>query len=292
MYFLNKGFLKKHIKTKKQKVNKMPDNVEQENKAITENISKIKNKFIILSGKGGVGKTTFSVNLARFLAEKGYKTGLLDIDIHGPNVNKMLGLGTQGFTGSGGRISPLIAHKNLKVASTASILQNPDTPIIWRGPLKMKLIKQFLSEVDWGELDFLIIDSPPGTGDEPLSAIQLIEDLRGAIIITTPQEVSILDARKSIIFAKTLNVAFIGLVENLSGLICPHCHKEIELFGTGLAEKTAEELGVDFLGKLPMDPGVVKLSDSGKTFITDKEKSPIAKAFVQIGEKIISKSLL
>ncbi len=274
-----------------QQNNEMMDKIE-EDKAIAKNISKIKNKFIVLSGKGGVGKTTFSVNLANYLAVKGYGTGLLDIDIHGPNVNKMLGLGSKGLMQENGKIIPLVTEENLKVISTASVIGDPDTPLIWRGPLKMKLIKQFLSDVNWGELDFLIIDSPPGTGDEPLSAIQLIQDLRGAIIITTPQEISILDARKSIIFAKTLNIPYIGMVENMSGLICPHCNKEIELFGTGIAEKTSKEMKIEFLGKIPMDPEVIKLSDSGKTFISVKKNSPIADAFNVIAEKIISKSVL
>ncbi len=275
-----------------QQNNEIMDRIEEENRAITKNISKIKNKFIVLSGKGGVGKTTFSVNLASYFAGKGYMTGLLDVDIHGPNVNKMLGLGSKGLMQKDGRIIPIVTDENLKVVSTASVIGDPDTPLIWRGPLKMKLIKQFLSEVNWGELDFLIIDSPPGTGDEPLSAIQLIKDIRGAIIITTPQEVSILDARKSIIFARTLNIPYIGLVENMSGLVCPHCNKEIELFGTGIAEETSKEMEIEFLGKIPMDPEIVKLSDNGKPFISSKKQSPIADAFNIIAEKIIAKSVL
>jgi len=175
---------------------------------------------------------------------------------------------------------------NLKVVSTASIIEDPDMPIIWRGPLKMKLIRQFLADVDWGYLDYLIVDSPPGTGDEPLSVIQLISNLDGAIVVTTPQEVALLDARKSIQFAKTLNVPYIGVVENMSGFVCPHCNRNIDLFGTGNAKKAAQEMGVPFLGEIPLDPDIVKLCDDGKAFVVFKRNSNISDHFEKIAAVI------
>jgi len=250
------------------------------------NIANIKHKFIVISGKGGVGKTTVSVTLAYCLALKGYEVGLLDVDIHGPNVNKMVGLENEMLTGDGSRLNPIKVLHNLKVISTASIIDNPDTPIIWRGPLKMKLIKQFLTDVNWGSLDYLIVDSPPGTGDEPLSVIQLIADLDGAIVVTTPQEVALLDARKSIQFAKTLNVPFIGLVENMSGLVCPYCNKKIDLFGTGGGKKAAMDMGIIFLGDIPMDPEVIKLCDKGKALTVLEKNSAVSESIKKITEVI------
>lgn len=253
---------------------------------VGKNIAGVKHKFIVMSGKGGVGKTTVSVSLAYALALKGYNVGLLDVDIHGPNVNKMVGLENKPLTGDGIKINPIKVLDNLEVISTASILDSPDTPVIWRGPLKMKLINQFLADVNWGSLDYLIIDSPPGTGDEPLSVIQLIEDLDGAIIVTTPQEVALLDARKSIQFARKLNVPFIGLVENMSGLICPHCNKKIDLFGKGGGRKAAKEMGVNFLGEVPMDPDVIKLCDMGKIFKAFEKNTPVSVSIIKLAEII------
>jgi len=253
---------------------------------VQKNIADIKHKFIVISGKGGVGKTTVSVSLAYALALKGYEVGLLDVDIHGPNVNKMAGLENEAFSGDGIRINPVKALTNLKVVSTASMIKDPDTPIIWRGPLKMNLIKQFLTDVNWGSLDYLIVDSPPGTGDEPLSVAQLINDLDGAIVVTTPQEVALLDARKSIQFAKLLHIPFIGLVENMSGLICPHCSKNIDLFGTGGGQKAAIDMGVTFLGEIPMDPAVIKLCDKGKVFSAFDKNSVVAAGIIKIADII------
>jgi ATP-binding protein involved in chromosome partitioning len=241
----------------------MPEDIE-----LKKNISNIKQKLMVISGKGGVGKTTISVNLAYALSLKGYKVGLLDVDIHGPNVVKLLGIENKRLTGSGdSKINPIELSDSLKVMSTASMLEDSDTPVIWRGPLKMKIISQFLRDVNWGKLDYLIIDSPPGTGDEPLSVAQLIKDLSGAIVVTTPQEVAMLDSRKSIQFAKKLNIPYIGIIENMSGFICPYCGKEINLFNKGGGKKAAAELGIDFLGDIPIDKEIVDLSDSGKAFV-------------------------
>lgn len=239
-----------------------------EDRELEENISNIKQKLMIISGKGGVGKTTVAVNLAYSLSLKGYKVGLLDVDIHGPNVVKLLGIENKKLTGSGdSKINPIKLSENLKVVSTASMLEDSDTPLIWRGPLKMKVISQFLKDVNWGELDYLIIDSPPGTGDEPLSVAQLIKDLSGVIVVTTPQEVAMLDSRKSIQFARQLNIPYIGIIENMSGFTCPHCGKEIDLFNKGGGKKAADELDVEFLGDIPIDKEIVDLSDSGSVFV-------------------------
>ncbi len=261
------------------------------NEKVSKNMEKVKNKFMVFSGKGGVGKTTVSVNLSYSLKQKGYTVGLLDIDIHGPNVIKMLGLESKKITGQGDRINPIEVEEGFKVMSTASILENKDTPVIWRGPLKMKLIQQFLSDVNWGELDFLIVDAPPGTGDEPLSIGQLLQDLTGGIVVTTPQQVAIMDARKSIQFARQLKIPYIGVIENMSGFLCPHCGKEIDLFKTGGGVKVAESLGVDFLGIIPFDIKVMEASDNGIIFLNDvKDDSKVKKAYESITEKIIKVS--
>ena len=259
----------------------------QEDTELKKNISNIKNKFIVISGKGGVGKTTVSVNLAYSLVLRGYKVGLLDVDIHGPNVVKLLGIDRERLTsGENSKINPIKLFGNLEVISTASILETSDTPVIWRGPLKMKMINQFLKDVNWGKLDYLIIDSPPGTGDEPLSVAQLIPDLTGAIVVTTPQEVALLDSRKSVQFAKQLKISYIGIIENMSGLICPYCKKEIDLFKKGGGRKAALELGVEFLGSIPLEPDIVKLSDEGKVFVKYKDESTASKRLGEIVEKI------
>ncbi len=232
------------------------------------NLAKIDKKLIVISGKGGVGKTTVAVNLAYELAAKGKKTGILDVDIHGPNVAKMLGIEGEKLSKNDFGMIPVEVLPNLKVVSMALLLESPDTPIIWRGPLKMVTIKQFLSDINWGELDYLIIDSPPGTGDEPLSVCQLIPNIDGAIIVTTPQEVAILDSRKSIQFVKQLKIPVLGIIENMSGLICPYCKNKIDLFGHGGGEKAANDLNVPFLGRILIEPEIVKAGDLGQPLLS------------------------
>ena len=267
-------------------MNKSVENI-QEDAELNKNISNIKNKFMVMSGKGGVGKTTVAVNLAYTLVLKGYNVGLLDVDIHGPNVVKLLGIDNEKLTSDeNSKINPIKLFDNLKVISTASILETPDTPVIWRGPLKMKMISQFLRDVNWGKLDYLIIDSPPGTGDEPLSVAQLIPDLTGAIVVTTPQEVAVLDSRKSVQFARQLKIPYIGIIENMSGLVCPYCNREIDLFKKGGGKKAALELNVEFLGSIPLEPDIVKLSDEGKVFVKNQEGCAISEIFSKIVEKI------
>ena len=226
------------------------------------------------------------VNLGYGLALKGNKVGLLDVDIHGPNIAKMLGVEGKKLVGSDLGIEPLEVLPNLKAVSLALLFENQDQPIIWRGPLKMITIKQFLADVNWGELDYLIVDSPPGTGDEPLSVCQLIPKINGAIVVTTPQDVAILDSRKSVLFAKELKMPVIGIIENMSGFICPYCKKEIDLFGTGGGEKSAYDLKVPFLGRIPIEPEMVKFGDLGQPFIHFKSQTQTANIMNEIMVKI------
>ena len=259
-------------------------------KKIKERMDKIKYKIIIMSNKGGVGKSMVVVNLAYSLLFQGQRVGLLDVDIHGPSLAKMVGVRNQQVVVSGDNgIEPISIVSRLKLITMGSLLQDADTPVIWRGPLKMKLISQFLGDVNWGKLDYLLIDSPPGTGDEPLSVVQLIPGLSGAIIVTTPQEVALLDSRKSVNFIKALKVPVIGIIENMSGLICPHCRKKIDLFKTGGGEKAARDLGVPFLGRIPIDPAIVDSTDEGKPFIYAYGKTATAKLINETVERIIAR---
>jgi len=255
---------------------------------VKENLAHVKHKLVVMSGKGGVGKSTVAVNLAFNLAKRGLKVGLLDADMHGPSVPKMLGVPNQQLSVSEkGKIVPMSVPPGIKVISIAFLLMNRDAPVIWRGPVKMGAIKQFLEEVEWGELDYLVIDLPPGTGDEPLSIAQLLPKPDGAVIVTTPQDVALLSVRKSINFAKAVGLRVIGLVENMSGLECPHCGKRIDVFGNGMAEQAAKDLSVPFLGKLPLSLDVSKSGDDGKPFVL-AEDNGVSKEFEEISNKIIS----
>ncbi len=256
-------------------------------KKISENLRNVQKKLAVISGKGGVGKSTVSANLGVGLALEGKKVGILDLDIHGPNIPKLLGLEGALLSVEGDKIKPVSFGENLKVVSMAFLLKDKGTPVIWRGPLKMKAIGQFLSDVDWGELDYLIIDLPPGTGDEPLSLAQLLGKLDGVIVVTTPQEVALLDVEKAVNFARELNIPILGVVENMSGFRCPHCGNEINIFGKGGGEKAAKEWNVPFLGRIPFDPRVVEWSDSGRSFLRTAPESEISKAFSEIIEKIL-----
>jgi ATP-binding protein involved in chromosome partitioning len=266
--------------------------MEEQKELIKKRIGGIQNKLMVMSGKGGVGKTTVAVNLAFALQMKGLNTGILDADIHGPNVPKMLGIeGTKPDTTADGILPAKIligAGRALEVMSLAFFLEE-DSPVIWRGPLKMGALQQFLSDVYWGEdLDYLIVDLPPGTGDEPLSIAQLIPDITGSIIVTTPQDVALMDSRRSVNFSRKLNVPVIGVIENMSGFKCPHCGGVIDLFKVGGGEKAAKELGVPFLGRIPIEPAIVKDSDEGKPFILKHPDSEAGKAFNRIVDEIRS----
>ena len=253
--------------------------------AVNESLKKIKNKFIVLSGKGGVGKTSTAVNLAIALSKKGFKVGIMDVDLHGPDVPRMLGLQGMLDLNENRKLNPKSYSENLKAVSVESLTANKDDAIIWRGPIKYSAIKQFIGDVEWGELDFLIIDSPPGTGDEPLTIAQTISDAR-AIIITTPQEISLADVRKSISFCKTVKMEIFGLIENMSGFECPHCGETINLYGSGGGEKTAQATGVQFLGRIPFDPNVVSCGDSGTSILDTHKDSMVSKAFDNVAAKM------
>ena len=259
----------------------------EEEVKVSKTLARIKNKILVFSGKGGVGKSTVAANLALALSLRGKKVGALDVDIHGPNLAKMLGVEDKKMDISAEGIKPVQVNANLKLVSMSFLLESPDLPVIWRGPMKMRMIQQFLGDVDWGELDWLIIDSPPGTGDEPLSVAQLIP-ATGAIIVTTPQEVSVLDSRKAVFFALKLNLKILGIIENMSGMVCPHCGRRIDLFKSGGGEVAALELGVPFLGRIPIDPQIVISGDNGKPFFAVREGSEASKAFREIVDKIMS----
>lgn len=252
-------------------------------------LSKIRNKFLIMSGKGGVGKTSTSVNIAIALARKGFRVGLLDVDLHGPDIPKMLGLEGTLEVSRNRKLQPKRFSDNLCAVSIESLLPHRDEAVIWRGPVKYNAIRQFIEEVEWGELDYLIIDAPPGTGDEPLTIAQLIKDAK-AIIVTTPQEVALADVRKSISFCRRVELEIFGLVENMSGFTCPHCGEAMDILGSGGGEKTAKAAGIAFLGKIPFDPRMVACSDTGVSFQDKHQDTEAANAFFRVAEKISSKT--
>ncbi len=243
--------------------------VKSEDFKLNESLDRIKHVIIVMSGKGGVGKSTVASNLALGLAMAGHPTGIMDLDIHGPNVPKMLGLEGERLVSEDGALIPVELPPRLKVMSMAFLLKDEDSPVIWRGPVKMGAIRQFLGDVRWGDLDFLVVDLPPGTGDEPLTIMQLIPRADGAVVVTTPQDVALLDSRKSINFCKQMGVPVLGVVENMSGMACPHCGGAVEVFKQGGGERAAAEMGVPFLGRLPLDADIAQRGDSGQPLVTD-----------------------
>lgn len=266
----------------------MQENKHLQDIRIYDNLKKIGNIITVLSGKGGVGKSTVSVNLAYALALEGFRVGIMDVDIHGPNIPKMLGIEEQRFGGDEGAVAPVKVLPNLHAASIALVGYDPSEALIWRGPMKIGLVRQFLGDVVWGELDYLVIDTPPGTGDEALTTAQLIPQMKGVIIVTTPQAVSILDSRKSITFASRLNLPVLGIIENMSSYVCPHCGKASQLFGSGGGRQAATETGHPFLGEVPMDPDIVAAGDAGIPFVKRIPSQPVATAFQTIISRINS----
>lgn len=258
----------------------------QDRQKLLSRLCRIKNKIIVLSGKGGVGKSTVAVNLAFSLLKAGKSVGLLDTDIHGPSIPTMLGLNGKRPIAEPEGIIPIDVN-GVKVMSVGLFLSNEDEAVIWRGPLKMGVIKQFLMDVIWGDLDYLVIDSPPGTGDEPLSVCQLIGEITGAVIVTTPQRVSEVDVRKSITFCQHLNVPVLGVVENMGSFACPHCGKVTKLFGEGAGQKISRDMDVPFLGSIPIDPEIAYSSDAGKVFVNEFENTATGKSFMEILRPIL-----
>lgn len=259
-----------------------------ERQQLARRMCRIKHKIVVLSGKGGVGKSTVAVNLAVSLSMQGHSVGLLDIDIHGPSVPQLLCLQNSAVESNGEALLPVQFSDNLKVMSIGFLLKQQNEAVIWRGPRKYGAIKQFLTDVEWGDLDYLIVDSPPGTGDEPLSICQLIEDLEGAVIVTTPQEVALLDVRKSITFCQQLKINVLGVIENMSGFVCPKCGELTDIFKRAGADKMAADMGVPYLGRIPIDPSVGIACDDGTPHVLNDLESVTAKAFSSITEAVKS----
>lgn len=255
---------------------------------ISKNMSRIKHKIAVISGKGGVGKSTVSVNIAAELLKRGYTTGILDADIHGPSVPKLLGVNGSMMKVDENKLVPVKSVSGINVMSIGFLLPSEDSPIIWRGPKKTGAIKQFLSDVKWDDLDFLIIDNPPGTGDEPLTVLQSIPSVDGVVVVTTPQSVAIDDVEKSVNMVKNLKIRVLGVIENMSGFICPHCGEETPIFGKGGGEEMAKSMGIPFLGRLPIDPKISITSDEGKPLIIRDPESSLSRKFSRIIDKIES----
>ena len=258
----------------------------RERQKLQSRLCRIQHKIVVMSGKGGVGKSTVAVNLAMALALAGKQVGLLDVDIHGPSIPTMLGLEGQSITGNGQELLPIVVD-GVKVISIGLLLSDPDEAVIWRGPMKATVIKQFLQDVAWGDLDYLIIDSPPGTGDEPLSVCQIIGQLDGAVVVTTPQRVAEVDVRKSITFCRQLSVPVLGVVENMSGFCCPQCQEVTTILQAGGGRRIAESMGVPFLGAIPMDPKIAEACDSGQAYLVKYKYSGTARIMAEIVRPIV-----
>lgn len=265
---------------------KQPD----ESKQISEALHKIKHRIMVFSGKGGVGKSTIAVNLAYGLAMMGKKVGLLDADLHGPSLARMTGTdGVRATASPDGKILPVRLHDNFHALSIAYMLENPDAALIWRGPLKMGALKDMIQKTEWGELDYLIMDCPPGTGDEPLSVFQLLERVDGAIVISSAQDVAVMDVRKSLDFAQKLGLPVLGIIENMSYIDCPHCGKRIDLFeGEGIA-KMLLDYDLNLLARLPFDKNIAASCDQGRPFIYDFGKTESAKTLQTFVDSIVKK---
>ncbi|MCR5259724.1 MAG: Mrp/NBP35 family ATP-binding protein [Desulfovibrio sp.] len=260
--------------------------IAQQDRDIANNLAHIKHKLFVMSGKGGVGKSSVAVNVACAMAKLGYRVGILDVDIHGPSVPNLLGLQKAEINvNAQNQLLPAL-YKDLKVISMDSLLQDKDQAIIWRGPKKASAIRQFIGDVAWGDLDFLVIDSPPGTGDEHMTILQSIPDAE-CVVVTTPQEISLADVRKCINFIQVTKARPVGVIENMSGLVCPHCRKEIDLFKKGGGEKLARQEKMNFLGAIPLDPAAVVAADNGVPVVEMEEASPTREAFLEVARNIV-----
>ncbi|MGM0416942.1 MAG: Mrp/NBP35 family ATP-binding protein [Thermodesulfobacteriota bacterium] len=254
---------------------------QQQQEQMQANLARIKHKILVMSGKGGVGKSTTAVNLALSLAKEGAKVGLLDIDLHGPSVPTLLGLELQRPEVKNDLMLPVPKY-DITVMSIGFLIQEQDDALIWRGPMKAGVIQQFIRDVDWGELDYLVVDCPPGTGDEPLSIAQLLGEDAGAVLVTTPQKVSLVDVRKSVTFCRQLKLPVYGIVENMSGFVCPKCNEAVDIFKKGGGREMAAEMTVPFLGQIPVDPRMVEAGDEGTPAVLEFPDSPTTKAVADI----------
>lgn len=256
---------------------------------VREAMKDVKHKVVILSGKGGVGKTTVATNLAISFAKNNLSAGIIDADIYGPNVPKLLGLEGEHPTSDGQKLDPVIGPLGMKIMSMGFLLRNRDDAVAWRGPIVAKAITQFLGDVRWGELDLLVVDLPPGTGDEILSILQSIPEIDGVVIVSTPQEVAVLDARRAIQLVKRMEVPLLGIVENMAEFVCPSCGARHRLFGNGAVKQAADDFGIEHLGTLPLDPSIIQLSDKGTPFVIENPESQSAMAFAEIVKKLARK---
>ena len=259
----------------------------QQDKMIDNNLARIGRKILVMSGKGGVGKSTVASYLALLMSRNGNKVGLLDVDLHGPSIPRLMNVEAGLGIPEDGLVRPYRFSDNLFIVSLEMVLGDKDTAVIWRGPLKISAIRQFVSDIDWGDLDYLIVDSPPGTGDEPLTVAQTIPDAE-ALIITTPQEISLADVRKSINFCRQVNMKITGVVENMSGFACPHCGKKISIFGSGGGKIMAHQMDVPFLGEIPLDAQMVEMGDKGRMYaLMDKADLEINKGYEEIVKGVV-----
>lgn len=269
---------------------KTPGDIErdQQDQIIQKKLSDIKRKILVMSGKGGVGKSTVAAYISLLLSKDGTTVGILDVDLHGPSIPRLLGGNPKMDIVDHNAVSPALINQNLKAVSLEMVLPDKDAAVIWRGPLKIGAIRQFISDIEWGDLDYLVVDSPPGTGDEPLTVVQTIPDAE-ALIVTTPQEISLADVRKSITFCRQVGVKILGVVENMSGFQCPHCSERIDLFGSGGGSKMAAQMNVPFLGEIPMDPKMVVYGDRGElSFLAQQDKnSELNQAYNKLIDKIV-----
>ncbi len=254
---------------------------------LSTNLARIKHKIVVLSGKGGVGKSTVATNLAVALSLAGEKVGLLDVDVHGPSVPRLLKLNGElpRFEESG--LIPVPWSDKLGVMSVGFLVNSDKEAVIWRGPRKTSVIEQFMRDVNWGDLDYLVVDCPPGTGDEPLSVLQRLQPDVQVVVVTTPQEVAVADVRRSISFCRTVGAPILGLVENMSGYVCPHCGQVDDIFAADGGMNLAAEMDVPFLGRIPLDPQLVKAGDEGNVFVKGVKDTPTAEAISRIVRPIL-----
>ncbi len=257
---------------------------------LSERMGAVRQKILVMSGKGGVGKSTMAANLAVGLSQAGFSVGLLDVDVHGPSLPQLLGLQGQRAIGNADGLEPVKVSDRLGVMSIGFLVSSRNDAVIWRGPMKYGLIRQFLKDVNWGRLDYLVVDSPPGTGDEPLSVAQLIGRPAAALLVTTPQDLAVSDVRRSVSFCKAVNLPVLGIVENMSGFVCPACGHHVDVFKTGGGEALANEMGVSFLGKVPLDPGIVSNGDVGNTLLDAAGMGKAVEAFRRLVQTVLDRT--